>query len=298
MSLNTNLPYTSYYLQNDLAKLNSSFEFLDIYGIGKSVLEKNIYCIKFGSGNQKVSYFASIHANESITTNLLIKFIEDICNLYTSGSQRILNLFSKVTFYIIPLVNPDGVDLVNSNNENLLKITKPIAEKFPDIPFPSGWKSNIRGVDLNLQFPANWSKAKKIKYNLGFNKPAPCNFVGSCYLTEPEAISVYNLCLLENFDLILCYHTQGKEIYWQYQDYAPKKAYDIGLALAQASNYKLTTPDFNSSFAGLKDWFLQKYQKPSFTIEAGLGSNPLPISQFNEIYSDNFELLLKAAELI
>ena len=148
MSLNTNLPYTSYYLQNDLAKLNSSFEFLDIYGIGKSVLEKNIYCIKFGSGNQKVSYFASIHANESITTNLLIKFIEDICNLYTSGSKRILNLFSKVTFYIIPLVNPDGVDLVNSNNENLLKITKTIAEKFPDIPFPSGWKSNIRGVDL------------------------------------------------------------------------------------------------------------------------------------------------------
>ena len=117
MSLNTNLPYTSYYLQNDLAKLNSSFEFLDIYGIGKSVLEKNIYCIKFGSGNQKVSYFASIHANESITTNLLMKFIEDFCVAYTINADifgiNSRTIFKNSSIYIVPMCNPDGVNLVN-----------------------------------------------------------------------------------------------------------------------------------------------------------------------------------------
>ena len=41
-----------------------------------------------------------------------------------------------------------------------------------------GWKANINGVDLNLQFPAGWENAKEIKYSQGFNKPAPRDFVG------------------------------------------------------------------------------------------------------------------------
>ena len=49
---------------------------------------------------------------------------------------------------------------------------------------------------------------------------------------------------------------------------------------------------FASSFAGYKDWFLQEYRRPGYTIEAGIGQNPLPISQFNEIYGDNLGILV------
>lgn len=49
---------------------------------------------------------------------------------------------------------------------------------------------------------------------------------------------------------------------------------------------------FASSFAGYKDWFLQEYRRPGYTIEAGIGNNPLPISQFNEIYNDNLGILV------
>lgn len=48
------------------------------------------------------------------------------------------------------MVNPDGVDLVNDylksgiNYEN----AKNISTNYLNIPFPSGWKANIRGVDL------------------------------------------------------------------------------------------------------------------------------------------------------
>ena len=41
-----------------------------------------------------------------------------------------------------------------------------------------------------------------------------------------------------------------------------------------------------------KDWFIQEFRKPGFTIELGLGVNPLPISQFDEIYRESLGIFL------
>ena len=114
-------------------------------------------------------------------------------------------------------------------------------------------------------------------------------------LTALESIALYNFTLFHNFRLIITYHTQGKEIYWQFQDYATEEAKRIGEIFSSISGYNLTSPEFNSSFAGYKDWFLQEYRKPGYTIEAGLGTNPLPISQFDEIYNDNLGILVLGA---
>ena len=114
-------------------------------------------------------------------------------------------------------------------------------------------------------------------------------------LTEPESLALYNFTLFHNFRLIITYHTQGKEIYWNFQNYAPEEAEEIGKLFSSVSGYKLTAPEFNSSFAGYKDWFLQDYRRPGYTIEAGIGNNPLPISQFNEIYNDNLPILVLGA---
>lgn len=47
-----------------------------------------------------------------------------------------------------------------------------------------------------------------------------------------------------------------------------------------------------SSYAGYKDWFIQDFDRPGYTVEAGLGENPLPISQLPEIVRDNLPILL------
>ncbi len=125
-------------------------------------------------------------------------------------------------------------------------------------------------MDLNLQFPAEWEKAKQIKFSQGFIKPAPRDFVGKAPLTQPEAIALYEFTLKHNFDLTISYHTQGKEIYSQFLNYETPKAKKIGETFAKVSKYKLAQVPYNSSFAGYKDWFIQKYNKPSFTIEAGI----------------------------
>ena len=188
-----------------------------------------------------------------------------------------------------------GVDLVTGNypeGSEIIKNTKLIANNFPEIPYPNGWKANILGTDLNLQFPAGWEQAKKIKFSQGFNKPAPRDYVGTGPLTAPEAISVYNFTLSYDFKLAITYHTQGKVIYWQFQDYTPDSSYDIVRAFSEVSGYSPEDTPYNSSFAGYKDWFIQNYSRPGFTIESGEGDNPLPISQFDEIYRDNIGILV------
>jgi len=114
-------------------------------------------------------------------------------------------------------------------------------------------------------------------------------------LTEPEALSIYNFTLSHKFNKIITYHTQGKEIYWNFQNINPPNGYKIGQQFSNSSGYLLTDVPYNSSFAGYKDWFIQKFNRPGYTIEAGIGENPLSISQFNEIYQDNLGILVLGA---
>ena len=136
------------------------------------------------------------------------------------------------------------------------------------------------GVDLNLQFPAEWEEAKRIKYAQGFNKPAPRDYVGEGPLTEPEALALYNFTLAHNPKLTISYHTQGEVIFWQYLDYKPTNALEIATKFSELSGYNIEEVPLNSAFAGYKDWFIAQYNKPGYTIEAGLrrkSVTPFPI---------------------
>lgn len=110
-------------------------------------------------------------------------------------------------------------------------------------------------------------------------------------------MAVYNFTLSHNFRLVIAYHTQGQEIYLNFQNINPPRGYEIGTNFANSSGYLLTEVTYNSSFAGYKDWFIQDYNRPGYTIEAGIGENPLPISQFDEIYQDNIGILILGAVL-
>lgn len=102
---------------------------------------------------------------------------------------------------------------------------------------------------------------------------------------------------MNNFDLVIAFHTQGQEIYWKFFNYMPPRSFEIGKKFSITSGYKLSSTPYNSSFAGYKDWFIQNYNKPGYTIEAGIGENPLPLSQFDKIYNDIIGILILGAIL-
>ena len=75
--VNTNTKYNSSLLMQNLVALVRLYPFLNLQIIGKSVLGKNLYVIRLGNGPNRVFYSASFHANEWITSVVLMKFIED-----------------------------------------------------------------------------------------------------------------------------------------------------------------------------------------------------------------------------
>ena len=146
----TDKSYSYNLLTQNLFSLNRAFPFLNIQVIGNSVLGKNLYVVKLGTGSKKVFYSASFHANEWITSVIMMKFIEDYClgfkNNSTLYGYSVKDLFNNCSIYIMPMVNPDGVDLVTgylSNSSYAFINAQNIASNYPLIPFPSGWKANI-----------------------------------------------------------------------------------------------------------------------------------------------------------
>ena len=295
----TDIRWSSDLLEFVVEGLRGRYPFLGVQSIGSSALRRPLYQLTIGRGKVRVGYNAAHHANEWITTPVLLRFLEQyaygVAFGGSVGGADFRALYEHYTLDIVPMVNPDGVDLVTgalAEDSDAYKQAEEIASAFPDIPFLSGWKANIDGIDLNLSYPAGWETAKRLKFAQGFNRPAPRDYVGPVPLSAPEASAMARRAKEADYRLILAYHTQGKIIYWKYDKYDPPGAYALGRRMEAISGYTLeTTPEY-SGHAGYKDWFIQEYNRPGYTIECGKGVSPLPLSQFEEIYRDNFGILL------
>ncbi|MFF2445833.1 M14 family metallopeptidase [Neobacillus sp. NPDC058068] len=277
-------------LMKDIERLHEIYPFLQIPSIGNTVLGKNIPEILIGNGRKRIHYNGSFHANEWITTPVIMTFLNDyLLSLTNQNNIRGLSTFpfyEQTTLSIVPMVNPDGVDLVLHGppaNENLKKRVLCLNKGKTDF---SGWKANMSGVDLNDQFPAKWEEEKARNPN----QPGPRDYGGEKPLSEPEAIAMAGLTKKREFARVLAFHTQCEEIYWGFDNLEPPQSEDIVKEFSRVSGY--VPVKTIESYAGYKDWFIQDWRRPGFTVELGHGINPLPISQFDEIYQKSLGIFL------
>ncbi|MFD3257119.1 M14 family metallopeptidase [Paenibacillus lentus] len=288
-------PYDSQALLSDLNRLIEIYPFLRWRSIGASVMSQPIPEIRIGRGSRNVHVNGSFHANEWITTPVLIKFLNEYALALTNGigirGLYMYPYYEAVTLSIGSMVNPDGVDLVINGlpgeepfRSNVLSYNRGSTDF-------QGWKANIRGVDLNDQFPALW----ELEAARNPKERGPRDYPGTAPLTEPEAIAMAELTRQSDFAHVLAFHTQGKVIYWGFQNLEPPISETMVNEFARVSGYEPVQTI--ESYAGYKDWFIQDWRRPGFTVELGRGVNPLPIGQFDEIYEESLGILLASLYL-
>lgn len=277
----------------DIALLQRRYPFIRCYDIGASVMGRRIQALRIGEGHVAIQINAAFHANEWITSLLALAFAERYAAACATGAllagEAAGSLYSRLAVWIVPMVNPDGVELVQAGVSRDHPHYEALMEMNGGQDDFSGWKANVNGVDLNDQFPAHWEAEVLRRGQAG---PGPRDFPGYSPLSEPEAEAMLHFTRMRRFSAVLALHTQGREIYWNYRGYEPKDAAERAERLAAACGYKAVK--LENSDAGYKDWFIQEFGKYGYTIEAGLGSNPLPIRQFEAIYADVEKLLVAA----
>jgi g-D-glutamyl-meso-diaminopimelate peptidase len=277
-------------MMKDIGRLQTVYPFLLRPSIGNSVLGKDIPEVRIGNGGKRVHYNGSFHANEWITTPIIMTFLNDyLLSLTNQNSIRGLStipLYQQTSLSIVPMVNPDGVDLVLHGPPSSETWRSRVIQYNNGSMNFSGWKANIRGVDLNDQFPARWELEKARNPT----KPGPRDYGGERPLSEPEAIAMAELTKRRDFARVLAFHTQGEVIYWGFENLEPPEAEVIVNEFSRVSGY--TPVKTIESYAGYKDWFIQDWRRPGYTIECGSGTNPLPLSQFDEIYQETLGIFL------
>lgn len=277
--------------------LAARYPFLRSGSIGRSVLGRPLWSLELGVGENRVLYNAQHHANEWLTTPLLLRFAEELCRAFASGGRfydrPAAELLDYARVCLIPSMNPDGMDLVTGELQSgeAYRAARSIAESYPRYPFPRGWKANIRGIDLNLQYPAGWEQARDNKFAQGIVSPAPADYVGTAPLAAQESRALFDFTYRFDPALTLSYHSQGEVIYWRYGEREPDNSRLIAQLFGEVSGYSVEDTPYISGFAGYKDWFIQDFDRPGYTIEVGRGVNPLPVSQLDSIYRHNEGIL-------
>ncbi len=271
-----------------IEQFKNEYSFLNVCSIGKSILGRSIPVISIGTGKKSVIYIGGHHGMEWITCALLTYFIKDFCDEYING-KRIFDISARILFetrtiHIIPMLNPDGIEysLHGISNDNALKERLTKINQGNDF---THWQANARGVDLNHNYNAGFREYKVIEQNLNISNGAPSKYSGEHPESEPETRAICNFVRWSNPELALSLHTQGEEIYYTSGEKTCSTSLSIAKTISRLTGYKISFPSGTARYGGFTDWFIEEFEKPSFTLECGLGKNPLPYSDFNKIYS-------------
>lgn len=280
-----------------ITALRGRYGFLDALPIGKSVLGREIMGIIIGGGKERILYAAAFHAQEWLTSLILLRLCEDMCSALESGGQiadiTIQEALSGRSLVIIPQVNPDGVDIAIHGSGSAGTYAQMVRELGGNEP--GKWQANARGVDINHNFNAGWDILQSMERENGIFSASPRQWCGPAPESEPETAALTKLCRRASFRHVLALHSQGEEIYWQYGERTPARSRVMAEVMAASAGYKVADPEGLASHGGFKDWFIEETGRPGFTIEAGSGTNPLPLDDFEDIYQKAQEMLLLSA---
>lgn len=246
-----------------------------------------------GREKHSVLFVGGIHAREDFSVMLCMKMIEYYCDYYYNERESfdgfdVRSIIDNVDMYFVPVVNPDGLNIVHnglesSANYNILKDMKIWGEDH------TYWKANANGVDLNKNFDdGNWDIRTCVP---GTEVPCSDRFKGYAPNSEPEVQALVNFCNENNFALMVSYHCSGNCTFWA--DSGTHGMFNgldekIMDELNSKYIYRKTkvSQDPKIYGCGFENWFRARMKRPAFCIELSPfveGGKQHPDSMFDEL---------------
>ena len=282
--------YTYEQMVADMGKLQAAYpDSVKISSIGKSEQGRDIPVMVVGNPHapNHVLMQGAMHAREHFTAWLLMAVMDHAL----SGKL----LIDNVCYHIIPMSNPDGVTLSQTQtlNENQVQIYLRdsvcgyvhLGQK----EYARQWKANALGVDLNRNFPAGWENS------LEHPLPSISRYRGESPLCAAESKALAEYTQSRHFDATFSFHSHGSVIYYAYGSKQPVNdlSYSLALAVQAQTGYIPIGGSDGTSGAGYKDWAMDALGIPSVTVEIGSTQTPLEARDIYNTFS-RFEGLLPA----
>jgi len=275
-------------------ELTAEFSFLKPQIQGRTALGRGIFSLTIGNEKNSVLLAGGFHGSEWLTSLALYLFTERLCRSISEGnllcSVDIKKAFTQLGVTVIPCVNPDGTEISVHGIEGAKGLKKFVSSI--ECEDYRKWNANALGVDINHNFNAGWKELRLMEREMGIDSPSAGKYGGSYPESEAETKALTRLCRLKKFRSVMALHSQGEEIFWQYGENTPKSSEIMAKILSDSCGYKLVNNFGLCSHGGFKDWFIEEFASPGFTMEIGKGENPLPKEELYSIYADIEEALL------
>lgn len=270
-----------------LMELKVKFPFIQVFPIGQSVLGRQIFALSIGN-TSKISLMAgAFHAQEWLTATLLVRYFEDVCYAFSHKQpiceSSLNSSLSTRGLVIIPMVNIDGVQIALKGVQSALSLSESVT--YIQSTSEKSWQANANGIDINHNFDAGFNQLQKMEAANGITGPSPRQYGGPSPHSEPETRAMVSMLNLYDVETLYAFHSQGEEIFYEYGINTPAKSRFIAELLSSSSGYSLVQNTGLCSHGGYKDYFIERFSRPGFTIEIGKGENPLPINQLDSIYT-------------
>lgn len=239
---------------------------------GKSTLGQDLTLVKLGRGGKKALITGGIHSREHLTVTFTMLCLEEYAAAYCSGtgsygSYNMKQLLNEYTLYIVPLMNPDGMDVVTKFTNPLYNYTGSRME----------FKSNANGVNLNRNFPFYWGSITDGGINTRYTDVQ--KYKGPSAGSEAETKAIMNLCKQNRFEWLFSMHLRGNCLYWRDSaSGAVPGDWDITQKLVNRCGYWAveTSTAANDYGGGLENWFRGAYNRPGLCVELVPSNIPSP----------------------
>lgn len=294
--------YTYQEMQVDLNSLKATYPQMQMDVLGNTIDGRQLYHVVVGnpSAPHKILVHGGIHAREYISSQVVMREIVALLEMQQNNwlyhGQSVATLLQNTCIHFVPMVNPDGITLVqggidalNTQAAKTMVMSMAAQDQVTDLAtYLRKWKNNINGVNLNRNFDAFWQEATpKVDH------PSNMFYKGTGPESEAESKALANLCRQLMPDYTISYHTQGRVIYWYFGETGNYKAKGQYLAnvVHQNTGYTISDTWSQTDAAGFKDWAVQKLDIPSVTIELGRGTSPVDESQISQMWTENDGIL-------